>query len=317
MNWIKLNYDRFALLVAAAGLLGSSGFVIWKTQQFPSLFSEVETQIPQGKKLVPAEVTALEEATAKLDAPAVWKASHPGSLFISRPYLVVDGKLVDPLKKDSMLHPPVENTWLTEYQLDLLNPNILNEDPDGDGFTVLDEYLGGKTNPIDKESRPAYSTKLRLVRYIKRPFRLLFAAYDDDSYQINTLDLKQPSQFLKLGEPIVGTKFKVLKFEKKVRTNPATEAEDDVSELTVQNTETQEEVVLVYRKTADSPDSFAHFKFIWDGSEFNVKKGATFALKVEPKVQYKLIDINDSEAVITKIGTDQKITVPRLEAKAK
>ncbi len=313
MNWIKLNYDRFVLLVAAAGLLGSSAFVITKSTQFPSLFSEVEKQIAPGKKVVPAEVTALEDAKNLLDQPASWQASHPGSLFVSRRYLVINGELVDPTEKSGKLHPPVENSWLTDHGLDLLNPNILNEDPDGDGFTVLDEYIA-KTDPNDKASHPAYSTKLRLKQYIRRPFRLMFAAYDDDSFQINTLDLKQPSQFLNLGQDIAGTKFKVLKFEKKSQYNAAIQMEEDVSELTIQHNETQEEVVLVLRKVVDSPDSFAHFKFIWDGSEFRVKKDGKFALKVEPKVEYKLIDINEAEAVITNIGTEERIKVPRLEA---
>jgi len=310
MDWIKTHYDRVVLLVAAVALVACSALLISKVNGFPASFSAVEQKIKAGDKVEPADVSALKRAMDRVDNAATWQASHPGSLFVSRRYLVVDGKLKDPTEDGEMLHPPVPNKWLQGYDLDILNANILNEDPDKDGFTVLDEFEAG-SNPIDKASRPAFSTKLRLKRYIRRPFRLLFAAYDEDSYQINTLDLRQPSQFLKLGEPILGTKFKVLKFEKKTEYNPATEMEKDVSELTIQHVETQENVVLVLRKEVDSPDSFALFHFLIDGSEFSVKKGQKFALKVEPKVEYKLIDISEAEAVITNIGTDERIKVPR------
>lgn len=312
MDWIKKHYDRVALLVAAVALLAASALVITRSKGFPSLFSAVEQPIAPGKKVVPADITAVEEAGKKLDAPAGWQVSHPGSLFVSRRYLVIDGQLVDPFKEGETVHPPVENAWITKYNLDLLNPNILNEDPDGDGFTVLDEYLG-KSNPIDKASRPSYSTKLRLKRYIRKPFRLLFAAYDGESFQVNTLDLRQPSQFLKVGEDVKGTKFKILKFEKKTELNERTGIDKDVSELVLENTESKEQVTLVLRQAVDSPDSYALFKFLWDGSEFSIKKGGKFALKVEPKVQYRLVDIDEAGAVIKNEATDDQVKVPRLE----
>jgi hypothetical protein len=75
-------------------------------------------------------------------------------------------------------------------------------------------------------------------------------------------------------------------------------------------------VVLVYGKVADSPDSYALFRYLWDTdpktSQFRVKKDQEFALKPETDVRYKLIDINEREAVIqTKSG--DKIKIPLLE----
>ena len=37
-------------------------------------------------------------------------------------------------------HPPVPNKWFTDNKLEILDSNILNEDPDGDGFTNLEEW---------------------------------------------------------------------------------------------------------------------------------------------------------------------------------
>jgi len=47
----------------------------------------------------------------------------------------------------------IPNGWALQYGLDPLNPAEANEDPDGDGFTNLQEYLAG-TNPNDPNSSP-------------------------------------------------------------------------------------------------------------------------------------------------------------------
>jgi hypothetical protein len=314
MDWIKKHYDRFALIVVGGGLLVSSGLLIWQSQQFKDQFSVLQQSVSHGSKLPPLDSSALTAAQQDLKQPAQWQ-DHPGSLLVSERYVISDGKPVNPLKSNIQLHPPVPNSWFAEHHLDILDPNILNEDPDGDGFTNLDEFTG-KTDPQDKNSHPAYITKLRLKQWIKEPFRLKLEAYDGDSFEINALDLHQPSQFLKMGEQIAGTKFKLIKYDQKTRPNSAN-GETDVSELTIQNIETNEKVVLVMNQVVDSPDSYALFKFTWNNTEFKVKKDQTFALKPDPNVQYKLIDIRETEAVITNLKTNEQITVPRLEEAAR
>jgi len=90
----------------------------------------------------------------------------------------------------------------------------------------------------------------------------------------------------------------------------------DVSELTIQNTETQVQVVLVYDTPADSPDSYAVFKYLWNNTQITVKKDQEFVLKPDTDVKYKLIDINDREAVI-QTATGEKITIPHFEEEKK
>ncbi len=97
------------------------------------------------------------------------------------------------------------------------------------------------------------------------PFRLLFNAYDGDpkkdtpekfEFQINTIDLKQPSEFLKIGATITKTKWKLAKFAYKTVINPKTEEPEDVSELTLVNTETKETLVLILNRVTDSAPFF-------------------------------------------------------------
>jgi hypothetical protein len=127
-------------------------------------------------------------------------------------------------------------------------------------------------------------------------------------FQINTLSLRQPTAFLALGEMVPNTKFKIEKFEYKMTKTPS-DTDVDVSELTLLNTETGAPIVLVMNKITDSPDTYAHFQFYWfdpkdpkadpkKPKDISVPKLGSFPLPPEPTVQYKLLDIDDTKAVI-------------------
>lgn len=322
MDWIKKNYDRFALILLALALLVSSIYLLLTAHGFSERFASVLSEPPHGKKVTMLETEALEKADASLSKPAAWN-QHNGSLFVSRKYVAKrdasgpgQDALIDPFENGSpALHPPIPNEWFLQNGLAdrILDADVLKQDADNDGFTHLDEYLG-KTDPQNADSHPGYLTKLRLKKFVKVPFRLKFEAYDGgDSFQINTVDVRQPTQFVKMGETINGTKYKVAKFEKKSVVNPRTEVDTDVSELTVENIETGLNVVLVVRTEVNAPDQYARFAFLWDHTEFSVKKEQNFSLKPEPDIQYKLIDIRDAEAVIINLKTGDQIKVPHMD----
>jgi hypothetical protein len=321
MDWIKKNYDRFALLLLAVALLASSAYLVLCVKGFGTRYEPVLSPVTHGKKVALLETEPLERAEQALAKPAEWGV-HQGLLFVSRKYVVgknattKENVLIDPFEPGSTpLHPPVPNEWFLKNGLEtaILESDALTQDPDKDGFSNLDEYLG-KTDPLNPQSHPSYLTKLRLKKFVKVPFRLKFEAYDEGSFQINTVDVRQPTQFVKLGELIAGTKYKAIKFEKKSVLNPNTGVDRDVSELTVEHTESGLQVVLVVGIEANSPDQYARFAFLWDGTEFTVKKLQTFSLKPEPGVVYKLIDIKDNEALINNVKTDgDPIKVPHTE----
>ena len=55
---------------------------------------------------------------------------------------------------------------------------------------------------------------------------------EDMSFQINTLEYRSPSVFLKIGDNVLKDKFKIIKFEFKEQENPAVGGLEEVSELT-------------------------------------------------------------------------------------
>jgi len=196
------------------------------------------------------------------------------------------------------VHAPVPNEWFEKYGLPIEDADALEQDPDKDGFTNLDEWQGN-TDPTKADSHPDYTTKLRLVSATEEPFRYVFASRTRDKFGINSTDESEPTQFLKVGDVIRGTDFKIVKFTEKKEPNQYG-MKMDVSELLLEHQENHAQLTLVKGKVATSPQSVATFVYTWGGrKEFEVRKDQEFPLATaEGNRTYKLIDVRPDKAVI-------------------
>ena len=310
MDWFKKHYDRVTLAILGLVTLACAGIIISQALSFSEIFASRNSSKKPSNAMPPLATELLKARSMLIEKPDEW-GTHKGSLFVSEPYLIKDGgQPVNPLAPgQEPLHPPIPNEWLVKYNLDYADPNLLNADPDGDSFSNLEEF-NGKTDPSSSKSKPGFITKLRLKEFVQVPFRLKFSGTPDDgqTFSINTLDLRQPTVFLKIGDMIPRTPYKVVGYEKK--SISADGFDKDVSELTVENQDSGQKIVLVYDKPVNDPTVYALFKYLLDGSEFKVKKSDSFSVKPDVGVKYKLIDISDSEAVIESPQGD-KIHVPK------
>ncbi len=308
MDWLRNNYDKAILAVACLVLLACCGWIITRAQSFSERFADRDSSQPPDNTIKPLPTDALRSALAKVRSPQNW-LGHDGSLLVSRPYVLMDGALIDPLEGSKNLHEPIKNSWLIKYDLPYWESDIKEQDADGDGFSNLEEYLAG-SDPRDKNSVPPFYTKLRLVRFISKPFRLIFTGTPDggQTFTINTKDRGTRTRFLELGEMIEGTFYKVVSYEKK--TERRNEIDFDASLLTIENTQTGQRIVLIANKEANDPTSFGEFLYLYDNSRFTVKKGDEFSLPPEPDRKYKLIDISEKEAVIQDQKTREQHKVP-------
>jgi hypothetical protein len=311
MDWIKQNYERALLGLLAVVAVASAGLAGWEAVSFPEKFAERNSPKKPDNKTVPPNLQAVDSAVTAASAPQSFSA-HDGSLFVSRPYVLKGDVLMDPLEEGQELHPPIKNAWLIKYNLDYADPGIREQDPDKDRFSNLEEFVAG-TDPTNDQSVPPYYTKLKLVRFDPKPFRLRFSGTPDDgqTFSINTKDLGGRTQFLQIGEMVQGAPYKILSFEAKKTTR--NEMDIDVSELTIQNTETGQKIVLVFDKEADDPTSFGEFLYLYDNSKIRVKKDDEFSLKPEDGKKYKLVDISAQEAVIQDLATREKHPIGRAE----
>jgi hypothetical protein len=300
IDWIKANYDVVTLIAAAASLFISAIAIWWSVIQFGNRL--VTAQSPRGKTASqPAAAVELDRAAEQLEQPVQWKGSARSGLFVpERHFIGADG--LPATLQNTQVHPPVPNEWFEKYGLHIEDADLLDQDPDKDGFTNLDEWQGN-TDPADKNSHPDYITKLHLVSATEESFPYMFSSRTGNMFGINSIDLNEPTQFLKIGEIVRGTDFKIVNFtEKSARNQYGTN--DDVSELLLEHQQTHAQVTLVKGKVATSPQSVAIFVYTWGGRrEFEVRKDQEFSLKPKEEIKYKLVDVQPDKAVI--VNTQQ------------
>jgi len=296
MNWIRANYDRAALIAAALFLFLSAVFIYLRAANFRKSIAEMQLESSLQKQSSKAKAPEVEQAKQKLVGPAQWTFSGRSGLFVPEQHFISANGQPTTLQ-NTQLHPPVPNEWLEESGLPITEGDVLEQDPDGDGFSNLDEWEA-HTNPIDKNSHADYITQLKMISLAQEPFRFIFSSWVGDTYAINTIDHRQPTQFLRIGETIRGTLFKLVKFkEKNEKSKYGTDV--DVSELTLENAENKDELTLTKGKTTTSPESVANFLYTWGGDQrFSAKKGQEFSLKPQTEIKYKLIDVQPNKAIL-------------------
>src|SRR5438132_9878126 len=300
IDWIKAHYDRAALMGAALFLFICAISIWWSASQFGNRLVTPQPARPKTASQPPVAVE-LDRAAEQLQNPAQWKASTRSGLFVPEKHFIGADGLPATLQ-NTQVHPPVPNEWFEKFGLPIQDADVLDQDPDKDGFTNLDEWQGG-TDPTNKDSHPDYLTKLHLVSATEEAFRYIFSSRIKDTFGINSIDQNEPTQFLKVGDVIRGTDFKIVKFtEKRERNQYGTNV--DVSELLLEHPQTHAQVTLVKEKVATSPQSVATFVYTWGGRrEFEVRKDQEFSLKPVEEIKYKLVDVQPAKAVI--VNTQQ------------
>jgi hypothetical protein len=337
MDWIKKNYDKFILAVSAVLLMAVGIMLFLSSRSFGEKFSDVLTTPAKSDKIPEVDMAKIKEAEKGFNEPAKWKSDvHSGFLFTSEGYVVKDNKL-EKVATGGVPHSRtaemIPNKWLLEHGLSPFEREVGLQDPDGDGFLTEDEFIANpKTDPTKKDSHPPYYTQLFLTNWKTSQFRWRLQAITGDAkndkpgtldFQINTLDLSRPTEFLKLGDTVSKTSWKLKSFQFKEIDNPATGEKKDTSELTLVNTETSEPVVLPLLTIVNSPTQTGEFEYRWNkkpgqaGQPISVLRLKDFVLQPEINAKYKLLDGNQENAVIQLPDGKTTYTVPKLNAPTK
>ena len=329
MDQIKTHYDRY--LLAAAGLLlaGVAVFAALNSAGLGERFTPPVIPTSGEPFSEDQQIALLRADHAGRDKTQTWQdAGHP--LFISRIYLLREGRLVDILESGSELFPGMANAWILENNLDYTDPRLPEGDPDSDGFSNIEEFRA-KTNPRDGASRPALWTKLRLTATKIDQLRVKFMSLPTgsvDEVSINTISEANPAElsgstrFYRQGDPIVlaerGTDGKEtdqptpLKFERaelRKEFNPTTNVEEEVPVAFLRNTADGKEIELRKGEVKDSPYSLATLLDTRSGgTTYQVRSGETF--KIGESDSYKLVDVTEEKAIIENLQTAEQHEVP-------
>ncbi|HEX3817856.1 MAG TPA: Amuc_1099 family pilus-like system protein [Chthoniobacterales bacterium] len=310
MDWLRAHYDRAAVFAAALFLFLCALFIFLGANGFNERFSEMQNAVRPNNKIPAGRAPEIAETIEKLQKPPQWTFVSKSGLFVPEKHFI--GANGQPATlKNTLLHPPVPNEWLEQFGLPITEGDVLTQDADADGFNNLEEWEG-HSNPTDKTSHPPYVALLKLKAFAREPFPLVFSDSVGDTYAINNIDPRVPTQFLKKGDMIAGTKFKITGYTEKFETNEIG-TKVDVSELTVEQVESHDKVTLVRTKTTTSPESVAGFIYTWGGTEqtFAVKEGQEFSLKPQEGIKYKLVDVSaDKAAIVNTQKPNEKIEIP-------
>jgi hypothetical protein len=259
-DFLTRHYHWIILGIVVIALLATAGLLIPQFLGLGESLTAYAGATTAIKSPVPQPSSSAVEGLNLLKKPVSWRAREDGaSPFISRPYLLKDGKLIDPMEGDEPLYPPVPNKWLVDHQLDYSDVNILERDPKQKGFTVRDEFEAG-TDPNNPNQFPPLRTKLSFSDGDIRKIRYTLEFLDTEENEGKTefeLRPKEPipnpekgnrpdtsSRIVAKGGTIPGVPFlKVVDYQKKQKT--INDTEYDVSELTLENTITGEHQTLI------------------------------------------------------------------------
>jgi len=341
-NLIIRLYHLVFLGIASLIVVGTAVFLITQSLGFQDSLKGADSISKQEKSPSTQASSNAVVAVEHLKKPNLWKSSENGSSpLVSRPYLLKEGKLIDPMVGNEPLYPPVPNQWLIDHQLDYTDVNILDRDPKHKGFTVREEFLAG-TDPNNAEQFPPLYTKLnydendiRKSSYILEFVGIETNAVTDSNGITDTNHLTveyqlRPSQPLPnplkgnrldtsvraslKGETVPGAPFlKLVDYIDKKKT--INDTEYDVGELVLENTLTGEHHILMkknssreYRKSPIELVESVTFHYQLSGGpveDITVERGKTFNLGSLDKKHvetYKLVDFSKEGILLNKDG---------------
>lgn len=310
----KSNFEKTLLLIMALVAVGVSGYLIYLTTSF----SETLTQksVTPRKEMGDVPIASVQEATKLLKQVFNWtspiKNNKPVPLNKSIMVILNGDSLVDIYVPEPPLRPPMTNEFLVKNKIpNILSPNVGDLDPDGDGYTTLEEFNKG-TDPRDPAKHPPFTDHLYLKQrmaddYIIKlnnsldPFQVVLLAPRRDSAYIQP-PFPKPFGFKDPVTKQINERFVAKKFDKKDVPDPKMGTRD-ASELTVEDKATNTEFVLIKGVEKNLADYYAVFEF-WQKeiTTIKVKKGDTFQVM---GVTYKLLDVEETQAVISEVKPDK------------
>jgi hypothetical protein len=247
-------------------------------------------------------IDKLEKASMALTEAVTWKGEN---LFASAPVLEKDGKLE--IVGVGTVHAPITDEWVNNYKLPITEADLRDQDPDGDNFTNLEEFVAfPKTDPTNPESHPAFITKLCLASMVESDLKLVYRAQvDPKTWQIDLVSegKYRPRNMLVERAKRFGPsdQFRLDGFKEIKGTDP-NGVPTDTSEVTISYIEAggtaRVSTVLVREEPWEMPTHEGNFLDQYDDSEFAQKRGSTFNLSSDKDNRFTIIEVTAQKAIL-------------------
>ena len=313
MDWVKKNLE-LALLFGVLILL--LGVALFKTFTFsPYLSTESSlSESNSGQPKIKQDLDQYADLAKRLEKGQEWKASENGHrLFISRKleWLANQNKL-KLYRPDEAGVDGIAPAWKEQYGFSLSDPTVADQDPDMDGFTNKEEYLG-KTDPLNAESRPPYTSKLRLVKFEAKPYSFQFTGINQVGGEVffqvklsNPRDKKNRSNSLRKGEEFEGWVVQDYREKKGERENPKMHGvmlPYDESELEIYNPVTDKKLILIMKQKLDAPILTGTLMDLIDQKTYTVEEGHEFLYRDK---KYRVKKMSETGAVLSELNQEGK-----------
>jgi hypothetical protein len=267
-----------------------------------SVLNEPMRAIP----VMPLNARAVEEV-ARLAASPFESSSEHQNLFVGElrviaigsaypipyeaevcPFSAIPQPAMNQLDRDG---DQITDDWELKYELNKYDASDALLDPDGDGFTHLEEFQAG-TDPHDAGSHPPYAKKLRFVERKDLPFFLVFQGFTELQDGSVVFQLNNPatgkSHFAALGEGVEGIELQ--------RFEPA--RDDNPARLFVVRDHV--EIELIRGEQALDPESKAELINILDQTPIMVTMGALLSLRND---EYTVLGVYPDKVILKDLGT--------------
>ncbi|MEZ5405443.1 MAG: Amuc_1099 family pilus-like system protein [Verrucomicrobiia bacterium] len=309
MNWAKKNIEWTLLFGVLLILLGVA---IFKALSFTTAPPEAVAEVLGGNAKVREDLDQYQDLGKALDQNEEWKAAENGHrLFISRKLeWLADERKLKLYRPDEAGVDGIAPLWKEKYGFSLSDPTVADQDPDKDGFTNKDEYLG-KTDPLNAESHPPYTTKLRLTNFEAKPYSLEFTGVNEVGGQTffqvklsNPRDRRNRSNSVKKGDKFEDWRVEEYREKKGERENPKMQGvmlPYDESELDVVNEVTGEHLVLVMKQKVDAPILTGTLVDLLENKTYPVEKAQEITFR---GVKYRVKNLSETGAEILALAED-------------
>jgi hypothetical protein len=313
---LQEQYEKVLLIVFGLIALVVSGLLVFKSMGGEKVDGGSSAGDDKGKARA-AKPQLVTNAIQLLKKGSTWETpvrdEKPNPFAASNPILSFKGIIFDMMDPASEpLWAPVDNDWWYKNKLDPINPDCRDEDPDGDSFTNVNEFLH-KTDPNDEASAPDWPTAVEMVERVELEYQFRIF-YIGPEVQFSRILPTRRVWFLNPGTTKDTTDDKRFRVTSVISAGPDSFAQP--AQIVLQDAFRTEgsPLKVADRETVDRPEFQAKLRFNISKEEIVAKKGAPFNFT---GLAYELTITKIAENFVEITYTDDKGRKQKLEARIK
>jgi hypothetical protein len=197
--------------------------------------------------------------------------------------------------------------WFAKYGLDPKDTAALDADSDGDGYTNREEFLAD-TNPRDPNSMPGMIDGIAMKELKDVRVPMVLREVKSDKARVERTDSGEQEELVQGSQP-KGLPYRVTGIKHEVKADKHG-VFTDVSQVTLENVQSKETVVLVRDLPARTSETHAILTGP-GGVEQTVRVDETITLPGQEGKQFKVLELRPDQVVVEEIGTRRPLTIPK------